>query len=604
MFEKNQARSLSYRLQHYPVTYFHKLHLPWRRWNYAAKLAGISNKQRRQCVKGIRFGWDAAISHTAKPKSAKKNNPIPSETQDEVAKDTIHGLDAGFILGPFKQDNPWAKETITSPLGMVDKKGGKHRVVHDLSHGKKQGTSVNYFIPKNKTYVKYVQTQQIVRMVAKLGIGAHLWVVDMAEAYRRVLLQQKYHKFLGFKWLGLTFRYICLPFGLSTSPKIYSDFAECLRQIVVRSHFTLFHPFGTVALLNYLDDFFGGHPDLTKAWKQYQLFKLWLIYLGIPTQDRKCSSPAIQAIILGFLYNTVTQMLSIPPAKLKTILQAINELLKAKKVSRRQIATVTGKLNWACKVVFGGRSMIRSLELAQLIKKHWDAKVIRLPRSAKNDLLWWKQILQSKYMQIPFKYLIMEPSEANIHVWTDASGSNKLGLGAYNSLGQYFQIKWTDLSLDYGRNTNDSSFPEFLAMVTAAYHWRNEFSNKVVHFHCDNSATVGFVITRSTPRNRPDLLNLARWLTVVALRFRFYFWITHIPGILNIEADNLSRFKKKPFNRLFFHANGIRMEPMDKYTQPFFDFNPNFDSSFQFNAQLAITSAHTILHGSPTDYLT
>ena len=51
----------------------------------------------------------------------------------------------------------------------------------------------------------------------------------------------------------------------------------------------------------------------------------------------------------------------------------------------------------------------------------------------------------------------------------------------------------------------------------------------------------------------------------------------HVPGIYNPESDNLSRFKSDPFNRLF---NIIR--PIDQYTQPFFDLNPDFNDNFEF----------------------
>ena len=58
---------------------------------------------------------------------------------------------------------------------------------------------------------------------------------------------------------------------------------------------------------------------------------------------------------------------------------------------------------------------------------------------------------------------------------------------------------------------------------------------------------------------------------------RVQHWIDHVPGIYNPESDNLSCFHADPFNRLY---NIVR--PIDKYTQPFFDKNPNFNHNFQF----------------------
>lgn len=571
------------RLKQYPCSYFHKLNLPWHRWKYAAARAQIDPLLAKLCIFGIRYGWHAGIIASADPISAQSNHPIPDSVKPKVIEDILHGLDAGFILGPFSPNNPWSKETIISPLGTVTKKSAdsstiKYRVIQDLSHGKRINRSVNVFIPNYATLVHYITLKQIVSMIHRLGPGAMIWVADMAEAYRRVLLHHSFHKYLGFRWENMIFRYACLPFGLSSSPQIYSAFAECLRQIVLFSHPRLFFVNGFPVIRNYLDDFFAAHPNPASAWAQYRLFRQWLLYLGIPTQDWKCCSPNVQAIILGFLYNTVNQTVSIPKAKLQQILESIRSLLsKTRRVSRRELAVITGKLNWCCQIIFGAHSMIRSLEF--VIDSHypWDRKVLRLNSQVKADLKWWINILQSPFTSISFDWIIKNPATADIHVWSDASGSHALGFGAYSSLGHFFQIKWNAVPLPSNMNWNDIHFPEFLALTVAAIVWAPQFTGKAVHFHCDNSSVVSMVVKRSTPKYRPDLLRLARWLTQVALFFKFYFWTQHIPGALNIEADNLSRFKPNPFKR--FSIPNI-YESIDQFSKPFFNLNPNYSDSF------------------------
>jgi len=553
---------------------------------HAAQEAQINRELAEYTVNGLKSGFHPGIPWDAQPVSAKSNHPIPPLLDHQIYEDIIHGLDRGFILGPFAPFTPLARETFVSPLGTALKKNTtKIRVIQDLSHGKKLGTSVNSFIAPEFTKIKYISTKQIARMVLSLGIGAYIWVIDMAEAYRRVLLAPYFHKFLGFKWDGLIYRYACLPFGLSSSPKIYSEFAECLRQIVVFSEGDLYRSGDLISLMNYLDDFCSGHKSKEEAERQFRVFKEWLEYLGVPTQDKKCYAPNTIAIILGFLYNTISQSISVPQDKIEIILQAIDNLLQNhRSTTRREVASVSGKLNWTCQVVFGGRAMLRQIEHLINVKLPWDARKLRLNRTVIEDLKWWKLVLQSDLNSIPLSFIIKDPSDADIHVWSDAAGAESLGFGAFCSLNYFYQLKWTDFKLPNNWKSTHIIRSELLALVTAAMVWGPKFSGKSITFHCDNKTVVSHVKSKSTPSHRPDLLHLIRWLTFIALKYRFYFWIEWIPGSENIEADNLSRFKKAPFERIYQQKN------IDEYLEPFF--SSNKINSFDDNFKLIQTNAH------------
>ena len=75
----------------------------------------------------------------------------------------------------------------------------------------------------------------------------------------------------------------------------------------------------------------------------------------------------------------------------------------------------------------------------------------------------------------------------------------------------------------------------------------------------------------------PAHMKLIRLFMSLMFDHRVQHWVDHVPGVYNPEADNLSRFKSNPFDRLY---NIIR--PIDKHTQPFFDINPHFDNNFEF----------------------
>ena len=47
---------------------------------------------------------------------------------------------------------------------------------------------------------------------------------------------------------------------------------------------------------------------------------------------------------------------------------------------------------------------------------------------------------------ITFEYISRPRKRGDMHVWTDAAGSSKLGFGGYITNGNYFQIVWSDLT--------------------------------------------------------------------------------------------------------------------------------------------------------------
>ena len=149
------------------------------------------------------------------------------------------------------------------------------------------------------------------------------------------------------------------------------------------------------------------------------------------------------------------------------------------------------------------------------------------------------------------------------------------------------------ISLPTSWNPKDSLYPELFALTVAAFIWAPLFTNKSITFHCDNAATVFILAKRSVPRHRSDILYLVKSLTKVALISRFYFWVVHIPGVSNIEADALSRFKINPFRKLL-----LPNRPLDQHIAPFFKLNPNYPNGFIWKQSHIIQLAQALCNQS------
>lgn len=505
-------------------------------------------------LNGITHGFHPGIPLHAEPRSCQRNHPMDLHSKIATTEDILEGLDKGFTIGPFSPDDPIAADWTFSPLGAVWKPGRpKVRLIMDMSCFKRLLLSVNTFIAAEYKYVSYLRTRQVVAFVNALGKDAWLWLADMDQAYRRVHVQREHWKFLAFRWFGYVYATTCLPFGMASSCQLYCHFANAVRYIAIGLYPGAFQFHGCDALFSYMDDFFGGAQSKADAQTQFDLFLALIAWLGIPTQPRKCQSPAQIQSILGFLYNSITRTVSVPPKKYILMCEELQRTLALASLgrlfSRRQLAQIIGKLMWASQVIFPARAFIRRLELASNIPQPWDKACIRLTPVLCADLQWWLDILPSARNGISFDYLLRPHNQGDIHVWTDATSDPTLGFAGYSSLGHYFQITWKELNIPQA-TASHIEYQELLAICVAAHIWRDTFKNKSVTFWCDNEAVHYMLIKRSCTASRLDLLALIGDFCLCAFDWRFYYYMEWLSTDDNIEADYLSRFKPRPFARM------------------------------------------------------
>lgn len=497
----------------------------------------------------------------------------------DVFKDIIDGLFTGYLEGPFKPNSPIANNITLSPLQSVPRPdGGKERIIHNLSKNKRCGCAVNSFINPEFTKVKYTTIRAIVKLFKFIGPNGYACVWDMLEAYRQVKIRPEFRNFLGFKWYGRIYRYAALPFGLASAPKLYSEFAELQRQIIIHCNPNLWHIDDTVLLFNYLDDFWSAHTSYGTAWKQFTIFLQTLAWLGIPTQWRKVSPPSQIVKLLGFIFDLKNQIFYVPRAKVLKICEYIDYLLESKSCSRREMASIKGKLLWCTQVIRPTKAFLRGFDYYICnFGLSWDEKSMRISNKTKEDLLFWKAVLQSAHNSISFDYYLRNPCQGNIHVWTDAAIRDGTGIGGFTSNKLYFQVSWEDIHQQWLWPRNDSSGPELLAVVVIGTFLSYIYPNSSILFHCDNESVVPMINHEVCALRKFTHMALVRYFVATMFHHRTKYWIEHIPGEYNIEADNLSRFKHSPLKRLYNIPH-----PSDEWIKPFYDRNPNFNNSDTF----------------------
>lgn len=452
------------------------------------------------------------------------SNPRRAIKSQSVVMDKLHKeLKAGRVAGPF--DLPPFEPFHISPLNIREKKTpGKFRLLHNLSYPYDE-TSINANIPQNEKTVSYSTVGAAIRCLLSLPRGAFTAKTDIADAFRLIPVNPRDYPKLGMKFLGQYYYDRCLPMGCGSSCKIYETFSTALQAI--------FESFdSTIRCVHMIDDFFIMAADRATCERHLRLFLAMCADMGIPIAPEKTTLPAQDTSFLGVELDTVKHIARLPPEKLAEYSTMIEDMLPHNKVRRNELESLVGKLNFAASVVPARPFLRRLIDLVWTVDKPY--YFIRLTQQAKADLQTWLSFLQSYNGITYFRSLNIVDSRA-IHLASDAS---KLGFGAcYGS-------KWVQAAFPptwHGRNI---AFLELYPVFVLLYMFGGSMANSTIIFHCDNEAVT--VILNKQSSKDSSLMSIVRQLVLLLVKHNIHLTSKHIPGLMNILPDRISRFQVTP----------------------------------------------------------
>lgn len=142
---------------------------------------------------------------------------------------------------------------------------------------------------------------------------------------------------------------------------------------------------------------------------------LWLP--GCPHSTRKTCGPDTTLCFADIELDSVLREARLPLEKIIKCLSSIVEFLKRKKVTLKEIQSLTGLLNFACSVVVPGRAFLpRLIDLTTGFRSPYH--FIRMTREVKADLTVWQSILSGKSFFMDDTWY----SSERLNLFTDASG--------------------------------------------------------------------------------------------------------------------------------------------------------------------------------------
>ena len=227
----------------------------------------------------------------------------------------------------------------------------------------------------------------------------------------------------------------------------------------------------------------------------------------------------------------------LPLSKLEKLRGKLNSAKRNRKLTLLELQSLIGVLNFACAVVSPGRTFLRRLiDLTKGLQNPHHRR--SLNKEARADIEAWCIFIEHFNGSSMFLEDRWETSET-LELYTDSSG---LGCGGFFG-SRWFSAEWTE-----GWKKFDISVKELFPIVVAVELWGKDMANKRICFFSDNMAVVQ-VINKQTAKD-PNIMRLLRRLIVQCLKLNILFRSRHVPGVLNILSDKLSRLQIADIHQL------------------------------------------------------
>lgn len=464
-------------------------------------------------------------------------NLLTARSQPQVTSELIETeVKKGYLLGPFSYI-PFDNYRI-NPVGIVEGKySKKKRLIVDMSapHGNGSHPSINDLICKDDFSLHYVTIDHAINLIKRHGQNSLLCKTDITDAFKLIPIHRDLWPFHGIQWNEKFYFYTRLVFGSRSSPKIF----DCLSQTICWIAENIYN---ISNILHLLDDFLTvDGPDREVADRTMASLKAIFRNLEIPIAPHKTVGPTTCIEYLGIILDTVNMEARLPTDKVTRISDILSSFATRRSCTKRQLLSLLGHLNFACRVIQPGRSFVSYLiSLSTTVKElHHHVSITAECRS---DIAMWKSFLTG-WNGISLFLNDDISNAADMHLFTDATDLAFGGI--YNN--QWFQGTFEGIEL--GVNDKMSmAFCELYPIVVACIIWGGEWSRKRILFHCDNMATVEII---NKGRSKIKLImKLMRRLTFCAAIGNFTVHARHVPGVKNNIADSISRFQMIKFRRL------------------------------------------------------
>lgn len=350
--------------------------------------------------------------------------------------------------------------------------------------------------------------------------NSYMATLDLKDAYFLVPMSKNSRKYLRFRFNGILYQFTCLPFGLSTSPYIFTKIMKPVMNHI-RSK-------GMLSLI-YLDDLLNIGDTYESCKNNVKYIILLLEKLGFIINDKKSqTNPSKKCKYLGFFLNSEKYSVDLPDNKKTQIINLIKHFEVGKTYKIRFVAQLIGILVAASHAVEYSKTYCKRLErakwLALTINNENFEGYMKISNYMLEDLTWWNINVLTGSNPIRHKKYKMIIS-------TDASGS---GWGAEcNSVTT--RGFWSQSDKKFHIN-----YLELLAAFFGLKCFASDLSNCEILMRIDNTTAIAY-INKAGGIKYPHLSELARKIWQWCESKKIWIVASYIASKENIVADTASR---------------------------------------------------------------
>ena len=291
----------------------------------------------------------------------------PEEEEGEALDAVVQEYQGFGACVPAALDElQWVSPVFGRPKGQ-----GKYRLILDVS-------ILNKFVR-----VDHFKMEGIATAVSLASPGCFMGKLDLSNAYFHIGVAREAQPFLGFQWRGRVWRWMALPFGIATAPRIFSK----LMKHALKTARQL-----GVALVVYLDDVLVLAPTKEQCRLHLLAVVAHLHRLGLTINFHKSILDPRQEIeFLGLVLDSRLQQVRVGGEKLEKVRLEARALSQRASLPVRTLAAFVGRLVALRPAIRTALLHLRWLDLAKteaVRKEGWEGST-QLSPEARRELEWW-----------------------------------------------------------------------------------------------------------------------------------------------------------------------------------------------------------------------
>ena len=449
-------------------------------------------------------GYRLELAYTPKQQTVPKRKHLP-ESEQKMVSEEVEKL----LLKQAVRQVKNAPNQFLSDIFLVPKKDGSLCPVINLK-------PLNHYIRRQKFKM---EGAKVIKDILQKGD----WMVsiDLKDAYLSVAVAEEYRQLLRFRWKGTLYEFQCLPFGLSSAPRVFTKLMKPVVSLLRRQG---------VRCIIFLDDLLVMQQTQSSLRRTTLDVLTLLQVLGFRINREKSGLTPTRLIqYLGLVVDSTQMTISLPEDKLKGIVQSCNLASKRSKITIRDLARLIGKMTATMMAVLPAPLCYRNLQhlknQALLASPGNYEREVHLDLAAKEELQWWKHEL------LRWNGRPLHPPSPDLTIETDAS---LLGWGAATE-GTSTGGLWSE-----EERQSHINHLELMGAELAVRTFTKDRAVSRVHLRMDNKTAVCYINHMGGTRSR-TMSHTACQLWEWCLGKGLMLSAEYLPGKDNVTADRESR---------------------------------------------------------------